>query len=324
LQFIPQGQLRGGARSKVMKEARNTRGVWPYLALLVGIVCIAWSAIFVRWTDMPGPASAFYRLLIPAIVLIPTWFFRTDTKRIDSKSLVIIAVGGLFFALDLAFYNTSILLTSAANATILGNNTPIFVGLLAWLVFRRPPRMMYWLGLTLAIGGSLVIVRGDLLRHVKLGSGDVMALAASACFAVYLLATERVRTTASTIGFLRLAILSSTVFLFAINLALGTSLTVPAGRSWAALLGLGLVSQLGGYLALTYALGHLPATLTSVGLLSQVPLTAILAALLLAEPLSLSQILGGALVLLGVGLATRSSRPGEEANATLCEAGERA
>src|SRR4029077_4082649 len=53
----------GGALGNLMKEAQNTRGVWPYLALLAGMACIAWSAIFVRWTDMPGPASAFYRLL---------------------------------------------------------------------------------------------------------------------------------------------------------------------------------------------------------------------------------------------------------------------
>lgn len=305
-----------------MKEARNTHGVWPYLALLAGILCIAWSAIFVRWTDMPGPASAFYRLLIPAIVLLPTWFFERGGKRIDAKSLMIIAVGALFFALDLAFYNTSILLTSAANATILGNNTPIFVGLLTWLVLRRPPNVTYWLGLGLAMVGSLVIVRGDLLRHMKLGSGDALALTASACFGVYLLATERVRKTASTIGFLRLAILSSTVFLFVINVAMGTSLAIPRGHSWAALLGLGLISQLGGYLALTYAMGHLPATVTSVSLLSQVPVTALLAALLLGEALSGSQILGGALVLAGVGLASRRAHPSEEANASLCEAGE--
>jgi drug/metabolite transporter (DMT)-like permease len=316
------GICAGGGVTKAMKEARNTEGVWPYLALLAGMVCIAWSAIFVRWTDMPGPASAFYRLLIPAIVLLPTWFFKPDKERLDSKSLAIIAVGGLFFALDLAFYNTSILRTSAANATILGNNTPIFVGLLTWLVFRRPPRLMYWLGLALAIGGSIVIVRSDLLRHVKLGSGDAMALTASACFAVYLIATERVRTSASTLGFLRLAILSSTVFLLVINLAMRVSLAIPRGHSWAALLGLGLVSQLGGYLALTYAMGHLPATVTSVSLLAQVPLTALLAALLLGELLTGSQILGGMLVLAGVGLASRRSRPAEEANATLCEAGE--
>jgi len=305
-----------------MKETHGAKIAWCSLAMLAGVLCIAWSAIFVRWTDMPGPASAFYRLLIPAIVLLPTWFFDRDKTRMDARSLAIIAIGGLFFALDLAFYNTSILLTTAANATILGNNTPIFVGLLTWLVLRRPPSVTYWLGLALAMTGSLVIVRGDLLRHVKFGSGDAMALAASACFAVYLLATERVRKTASTIGFLRLAILSSTMFLLAMNLAMGTSLAVPSGRSWAALLGLGLVSQLGGYLALTYAMGHLPATVTSVSLLSQVPLTALLAALLLHEPMTGPQILGGALVLAGVGLASRKSHPSEEANATLCEAGE--
>jgi hypothetical protein len=101
-------------------------------------------------------------------------------------------------------------------------------------VLRRPPSLTYWLGLALAMTGSLVIVRGDLLRHVKLGSGDAMALAASACFGVYLLATERVRKTASTIGFLRLAILSSTMFLLVMNLAMGTPLAVPSGRSWGA------------------------------------------------------------------------------------------
>jgi drug/metabolite transporter (DMT)-like permease len=57
-------------------------------------------------------------------------------------------------------------------------------------------------------------------------------------------------------------------------------------------------------------------------LLSQGPLTAVLAALLLAEPLGGSQIIGGALVLVGVGLANRRKRPAEEANATLCEAAE--
>jgi drug/metabolite transporter (DMT)-like permease len=315
-------KLRRGTLEVAMKETRNTHGVWPYLALAAGVLCIAWSAIFVRWTDIPGPASAFYRLLIPTVVLLPTWFIDRGANRVDLKTLTIIATGGLFFALDLAFFNTSILVTSAANATILGNNTPIFVGLLTWLVFRRRPKLAYWLGLALAISGSLVIVRGDLLRHMKLGSGDAMALTASACFGAYLLATERVRAHTSTLGFLRPAILSSTIFLFLINLGLGISLAVPHGRTWAALLGLGLISQLGGYLALTYALGHLPATVTSVSLLIPVPLTAILAAVLLGEPLSGSQILGGAFVLAGIGLANRRSHPAEEANATLCEAGE--
>ncbi|HWY44106.1 MAG TPA: DMT family transporter [Candidatus Sulfotelmatobacter sp.] len=295
-----------------------------YFALVAGILCIAWSAIFVRWTDIPGPASAFYRLLIPALVLAPTWLMDRNTPRVRVRTFAIICMGGLFFALDLAFYNTSILRTSAANATLLGNNTPIFVGLLSWIVLRRRPSAAFWLGLVLALAGSLVIVWGDLTQRAHLGWGDAMALSASACFAVYLMATEEVRGHTGTLVFLRLAIVSSTLFLLVINLVLRVPLGIPSAHSFAALLGLGLISQLGGYFALTYAMGHLPATVTSVSLLSQGPLTAVLAALFLREPLIAPLIIGGALVLLGIALANRLKSPEQEANAALCEASEAA
>jgi drug/metabolite transporter (DMT)-like permease len=298
----------------VTKQAAAESRVAAYLALVVGIVCIAWSAIFVRWTDIPGPASAFYRMLIPAMVLSPT--FATDRKRerVTSRTWLIIGLGGLFFALDLALYNTAILRTSAANATLLGNNTPIVVGLLTWMVFRRRPQPAFWLGLILAIGGSVVILWADLARHASFGVGDVMALGAAACFAVYLLATEKVRATTSTLTFLRLSMIASALVLLLLNFTMGISLRVPQRHTWWALLGLGLISQLGGYLALTYALGHLPATITSISLLTQGPLTAAMAAVLLGEPLTLPQIVGGALVLSGVALAHRQRHPEEEVN----------
>ncbi len=248
------------------------------------------------------------------MVLLPSFLYDRKGARLNGRMLGIIALGGVFFALDLALYNTSILKTSAANATLLGNNTPIGVALLSWLVFRKRPAGAFWLGFLLALAGTVVILRADLGKHLQLGMGDLMALGAAACFAVYLLATERVRTTTSTLGFLRFAMISSTVALFLINLSMGISLRMPHGQTLWAVLGLGLISQLGGYLALTYALGHLPATITSVSLLTQGPLTAVMAAILLNEPLTLTQILGGALVLCGVGLAHRQRHPEEEAN----------
>jgi drug/metabolite transporter (DMT)-like permease len=303
-----------------MKNAGGTSKVWPYVALATGILCIGWSAIFVRWTDMPGPASAFYRMLIPAVVLAPTWFFGRGAprkNRVDLRTFAIITIGGLFFALDLAFFNTSILRTSAANATLLGNYSPVVVGLLTWVIFRRKPAATFWLGLLLALAGTVAILWSDLSAHIGFGTGDAMALAAAAFFAVYLMATEQVRTTTSTLVFFRLALMSSLFFLLLINVSMGISLRIPAGHSWLALLGLGLVTQLGGYMALTYALGHLPATVTSVSLLTQGPLTAVLAALFLGEKLTAAQIFGGLLVLVGVGLANRRGSPEEEANAIL-------
>jgi len=301
------------------KEARVSDGIWPYMALAAGVVCISWSAIFVRWTDIPGPASAFYRMLIPVALLVPTWLWDWRAPRVSFRTLAIISVGGLFFALDLTLYNTSILGTSAANATLLGNQTPIFVGLMTWLVFRRRPAASFWTGLVLAFAGSLVIIWADIARHLHVGAGDLMAVGAAASFAVYLITTEQVRAHTGTLVFLRLATISGALFLLAINLLLREPLGIPSGRSFGALVGLGLVSQLGGYLALTYALGHLPATVTAVSLLAQGPLTALLAAWLLGEPLTSALVLGGTLVLLGVGLANRGREPSTEANAALCE-----
>src|SRR5271154_1420642 len=222
-----------------MTKASSTSKVWPYVALATGIACIGWSAIFVRWTDMPGPASAFYRMLIPAVVLAPTWFLGLGAhrkNRVDRRTFAIITIGGLFFALDLAFFNTSILRTSAANATLLGNYSPVVVGLLTWLIFRRKPAVTFWLGLLLALAGTVAILWSDLTTHIGFGAGDAMALVAAAFFAVYLMATEQVRATTSTLVFIRLAMVSSTLFLLLINVVMGISLRIPPGHSWLALL----------------------------------------------------------------------------------------
>src|ERR1700751_4019749 len=86
------------------KERVAARLLPAYLALIAGIACIAWSAIFVRWTDIPGPASAFYRMLIPAVVLLPTVLFDRDGTRLSRHMLWICELGGLCFSLALVLY----------------------------------------------------------------------------------------------------------------------------------------------------------------------------------------------------------------------------
>lgn len=223
----------------------------------------------------------------------------------NRRPVLLAALAGAFFAFDLALFNTAVLRTSAANATLLGNNAPLIVGLGSWLIFRKRPSSVFWVGLALALVGSATIVGGDALQHSALGSGDAMAIGASVFFAAYLLTTERVRSGMDTLTLTTLAVSASTATLLVLCLLLRVSLSGYAPHAWLALIGLGLVSQLGGYLAITYALGHLPATATSVGLLAQAPLTAVLAIPLLGEPLVAGQVIGGALVLAGIYVVNR-------------------
>jgi len=285
--------------------AAPRRGWAAYLALGIGVICIAWSALFVRWAGVSGPASAFYRALVATIVLVPAWLWRGRRRPLAARPAALGVLAGVFFAIDLALFNSAVMNTSAANATLLGNNAPILVGLGSWVVFRKRPAAIFWIGLALALVGSACIVGSDALTPAAFGSGDVMAITASVFFAAYLLTIGIVRSEIDTLTLTTLAVAASSAVLLVLCLLLRVPLSGYSTHAWLSLIGLGVVSQVGGYLAITYALGHLPATVTSVGLLGQAPLTALLAIPLLGEPLSASQIIGGVLVLAGIYVVNR-------------------
>jgi drug/metabolite transporter (DMT)-like permease len=288
--------------------ARRRDSRWfAFLALALAVSAIAWSAVLIRWAGIPGPASAFYRVLIAGVVLVPWWLAAGTRRPAGRKAAGLALAGGLFFGLDLALYNTAVMRTSAATATFLGNNAPIFVGLGAWLWFRRRPSGAFWAGLALAVAGGAIMVLSHARGDSPAGDpiGDLFAVTAAVFFAGYLLTAERLRSEMDTLTFNALAIIGSVVTLLAVCLIVGAPLGGYPARTWWALAGLGLVTQLGAYYALVYALGHLPATITSVGLLTQLPLTAILAALLLHEPITRAHVAGGLLVLAGVYVVNR-------------------
>ncbi|HET7696149.1 MAG TPA: DMT family transporter [Vicinamibacterales bacterium] len=278
-----------------------------YFALALAVSGIAWSAIFVRWAGVPGPVSAFYRVLTAGLVLFAWRALRGSTRQVSRRALWFAVAGGVFFALDLALWNTAVMRSQAAVAAILGNNTPIFVGILTWLVFRRRPGAAFWIGLALALGGCLLVLGASLNPGSARGSlsGNLLAIAASAFFAAYMVVTEHVRSSMDTLTFNAVTIAASVASLLAVCMAMGMPLSGFTPRTWTVLVALGLVSQLFAYFALVYALGHLPATITSVALLAQVPCTAALAWLLLDEPLTPAQITGGAVVLAGIYVVNR-------------------
>jgi drug/metabolite transporter (DMT)-like permease len=290
-----------------LEQRHRRQRLIAYGALALAISGIAWSAVLVRWAGIPGPASALYRVLIAGIVLVP-WRLAHRSRRPVSRRGVFLALGGgVFFGLDLALYNTAVMRTAAATASFLGNAAPVFVGLGAWLVFRKRPPAAFWAGLGLSMAGGAIMILSHVADAKGIGdpAGDLLALVAAAFFAGYLLTAEHLRADMDTLTFNTLAIAGSVLVLFAVCVALRLPLAGYPASTWAALAGLGLVSQLGAYYALVYALGHLPATITSVGLLSQLPLTAFLAAVLLHEPVTGAQVIGGTLVLLGVYVVNR-------------------
>jgi len=286
-------------------------GFLAALALAAGIVCIGFSAIFVRLAGVPGPVSAFYRVLIAGAVVVPWWLLKSRAMP-RARDLRLVALAGVFFGIDLGLWNTSIMYTSAATATLLANNSPIWVGLASFLLFRERLPWRYWLGLAVALAGMMQLVGFAAIRGLRPGFGPLMAIAASVFYAAFILTTHRARGRIDLLAVTGVSTLSSVLTLLVINLVLGTTLTGYPPRAWVALAALGLISQLGGWLAINYALGHLPAAPVSVCLLAQAVVTALLAMPILGEYMKLNQIVGGALVLAGIYLVVLRNRTVQE------------
>lgn len=288
-------------------QGTRNRDWKAYAVLGAGVLCIAWSAILVKVADdVSGQASAFYRVLFASVVLLPLWAVKARGKPLpDRQTIGLAALGGVFFSFDVALFNSAILATTATSTTLIANSTPVWVALGSWLPWKELPPLGFWVGLGVILVGMMALVGGDVLHHTTLGYGHLMAIASSAWYAAYLMTTHRVRATSDTLTFTAISVAASAVTLGAICLVTGAPMSGFAPRSWAAVAALGLISQVGGYLAITYALGHLRATVTSVSLLAQAPLTALLAIPLLGERLSPTQALGGALVLGGVYVVNR-------------------
>ena len=274
--------------------------------LALGVFAIGWSALFARWSGLPGWTSAFWRLALAQLVFVPLAFVSrrpTPPSRLAVKFAVI---AGVFFACDLALFNSAVMMSSAANSTLLGTNAPIFVALGAWLLYRDKPTPHFWAGFALSFVGMASIVAMDIVRHPQLGLGDAFAVGSAACYAGYLLFVRRSRQEMNALTFSAISGVAATATLLVICLVIGTPLSGYSAQSWWSLIGLALVTQVVGHLCVAYALGRLPVSVTSVALLGQAPMTALLAVPLLHERLSALQIAGGALVLAGIYVVNRT------------------
>jgi drug/metabolite transporter (DMT)-like permease len=272
-----------------------------YLALAAGVLCISFTAIFTKWADMPGPVAAAWRMLVATLVLaIP--FARearrwTPAERAGVKWGV---MGGLWFAINLGMLNSALLLTSAANATLLDNTAPIWVGLGALLIFKEQLGLRYWVGLALALGGAAVVTGFNPSAGFRFQPGDALAFAGALFYAGYLLNTQRARRNLSSLTYVWLIGLTAAAALFGASLALSLPLTGYPPESYLSIIAVGVLSQAGGWLLISYALGYLPASAAVIVLLAQPVVTGLLAVPLLSEALTARQVTGGALALSGI------------------------
>ena len=269
-------------------------GRYAFAALIVSNIFLAFGPWMVRLSDVGPVAAGFWRLAlaIPFLVL----FVGIGGKsgfRIGWAMAGVIALGGLFFAADLAAWHYGIVRTKLANATLFGNTASLIFPFYGFLIARALPGKVQSGALLLAIIGAGLLLGSSYELSAEHFEGDLFAILAGLFYCLYLIVIDRARRTLAPMPVLALASIAGALPILLFALALGEQV-MP--HDWTPLILLSLGSQVIGQGLLVYAVGHLSPLVVGLGLLTQPVITAVNGWLAYGERLSAIDFVGAVLI----------------------------
>jgi len=195
-------------------------------------------------------------------------------------------------------------------ATLLASTVPIMVAIASVLLFGEKLKPLFVIGLTVALAGVVTLAlqrTGAVMTPPNRLLGGIFALLAASFFAVYLLLVANVRRHGSTgtIMFYTTAVSALAMLPFAF--AMSPAMLSGSFNGWLILLALAIISHAGGQGMMTFALAHLPASFSSMMGLMQTAVAAIVAWIILSEPLTLMMLASGAAILAGIWICRKAT-----------------
>ncbi|MBV5341144.1 MAG: DMT family transporter [Deltaproteobacteria bacterium] len=287
----------------------NKPVVNPYLAVLVGVFAVSFSALFVRLTTAPALIIATYRLLFTFLALAPyaLYSYRPEILALPGKQRALAAASGLCLALHFVTWFTSLRYTSVASSVVLVTTQPVFVVIGSWIFFKERISRLAMMGGALALCGSVIIGAADFQIGRDALIGDLLALSAAVLVSGYLLIGRRLRGGVSLPVYTFYTYGSSALVLILASLATSTPFAPYPPRDWIIFLALALVCTVVGHTIFNWVLRYVQASVVSVSVLGE-PLGAILwASVFLREYPTLRQTVGAGFIFGGLFIFTRFS-----------------
>jgi drug/metabolite transporter (DMT)-like permease len=284
-----------------------------YLAVGTAVFCWGIGPLLVRGISAPSGTIVLYRLWIACpVMLVLARLARTPlTRKVAWRAVP----AGLMFAVSVLTGFASFHQTSVANATLITALTPVIVLPIAARFFgERIARRSLVFGAVSVIGVVAVVVGAAPDGSASL-TGDLLAVGDLVAFTAFFLEIKRQRTAGlPPMSLLAGVMLTAAIAVTPVVLVTDDDLTAIGGWDWLWLLllvfGVGAV----GHGLMAWAHRHVDVTISSLLTLGSPVISAVGAWLVFSQSLTRVQLLGAALVLLGlVGVVVSSPRPVAEA-----------
>lgn len=272
----------------------------PRLALICGILCISVFPILVKLKLAPGLISAFYRMLFAILFLLPYVIFTDSFKMPSVKMLLLAALSGILFASDVAVWNIAIQDSSATQASLLTNLSPLWVGIGSFLFLKSKPATNFWIGTVVSLLGMVTLVGFSFFLELNFDQAFLFAVLSGILYSIYLLVSKNVLSKVDILSFMTISLIASSIYLGILCYSLNEPFTGFSDAGWFILVLQAIICQLFAWLSISYATQHMRATRVSLSLLSQAVITSVLAWLFLEEQITLQMVFGGIILLFGI------------------------
>ena len=287
--------------------ARRNPDTLGSLAVLLATAFWGTSAVFIKLIlasqEVSALALAFWRDLVTFLVFLvglgvlrPTWL------RVERRDLAWLGGLGASIGILHIFWNLGVILNGAAAATVQQAAMPAIVAVAAWLIWREPLTARKIVAILLTFVGTVFVSGLNVLAETDLSlSGFLVGLGLPIVYAGWNLVIKEVRrhhniftTLTYGFGFATLVLLPFQFFT-----------PQPQSPSRDVLLyfaGLISLASIGGFSVYAFAVRRLESSVATVLAMAEIPIVAIYAFALFGERLNNDQIVGTALVVVGVAM----------------------
>lgn len=287
----------GGAVAERMER-------YPLVMLVIGILGIAMSSIFVKFSQAPAAVTAAYRMLWTVLLMTPVVLGKKAVRRelvqLDKKTLLLSLVSGGFLAAHFVLWFESLNHTSVASSTTIVCTEVIWVALGFCLFLKGRITAKAVAAIAVTVGGSVLIALSDSGAGGNYLYGDLLALAAAMVEAVYTLIGTTVRKRTSTAVYTYVVYGACAGCLLVTCLVQGLSLFAYGFSAPVVGLLLAVFSTILGHSIFTWCLKFFSPSFVSASKLCEPVVAAIVAMFLFYEFPAPVQILGSLLILGGV------------------------
>lgn len=278
-----------------------------FLILMIGVLAASLGPTLIKLTEAPALTIATYRMIFASTALVPIVTMKGPQKvlSLGRKKISLIILAGILLAIHFGSWMKSLDYISVPPAILLTNSHPAFVALLSYLILKERVGKREMLGIIIVMGGMGVIIYPDITHFTSL-FGGTLAVMGAISFGCYLVVGRNLRQKLPLLPYIFPVYLVATVVLVPVCIFSGGPFWGYAPQTYLLMLAIGLISTLIPHSSFNWSIKYLKPTVVSIVAVTIPIFASLIAWLVLAEVLTLWTFGGGALIVSGIYLVSRS------------------